>query len=70
MGATLAGLGVNSFAVGFKENSLALGFNVDFLTLSGAGDTGDAPVSGAGGDKSGAAGAAVSGCGDGSGVEF
>jgi len=56
-------LGVNSLAEGFKENSLALGFRVDFLTLSvaAAGDAGDAaaPVSGAGGDRSGAG--AVSG---------
>ena len=36
MGATLAGLGVNSFAVGFSENSFAFGFRVDFFT-SGAG---------------------------------
>lgn len=27
-------LGVNSFAVGLKENSLALGLRVDFLALS------------------------------------
>ena len=54
--------GVNSLAEGFRENSLALGFRVDFLTLSAAaGDAGDAaaPVSGAGGDRSGAG--AVSG---------
>jgi hypothetical protein len=36
VGATLAGRGVNSFAVGFNENSFAFGFRVDFFT-SGAG---------------------------------
>ena len=29
-----AARGVNSLAVGFRENSFALGFSVDFLTLS------------------------------------
>ena len=47
-------LGVNSLAVGFRENSLALGFKVDFFTLSlplvFAPEAASAPVPGVAGE--------------------